>query len=207
MENKVVQKSTIIKDALALFLITLVAGLALGFVYEITREPIDRRKMEEKLQAYQAVFSDADLIEEDMELMQIASELDGKVSIDEVNKVFGKNGDMIGYIFVVTTKEGYNPPIKMAMGFDQDGITGLEFLELNETPGFGSRASEPEFKDQFIGRNVDAFTVVKGGATGDDQINAVTGATVTSNAVVNGINTVVKFLSSNVSDFGGGVNE
>ena len=208
MENKVSKnKSSIMKDALVLFLITLVAGLALGYVYEITRDPIEKRKMEEKLKAYQTVFVEADVLEEDEELMNVATELGGRTTIDEVNRVFNKNGDMIGYVIVISTKEGYNPPITIAMGYSEKGITGMEFLELNETPGFGSRASEPEFKDQFNGRKVDKFTVVKSGASGDDQINAVSGATITSNAIVNAVNVGIEFLSEYATDLGGGVNE
>ena len=208
MENKVSKnKSSIMKDALVLFLITLVAGLALGYVYEITRDPIEKRKMEEKLKAYQTVFVEADVLEEDEELMNVAAELDGRTTIEEVNRVYNKNGDMIGYVVVISTKEGYNPPITIAMGYSEKGITGMEFLELNETPGFGSRASEPEFKDQFNGRNVDQFTVVKSGASGDEQINAVSAATISSNAIVNAVNVGISFLSEYATDLGGGVNE
>lgn len=205
MENK--NKSTIIKDAITLFIITVVAGLALGYVYEITRDPIEKRKMEEKLKAYQAVFTEADVLTEDEELLLAAADIGGKTAIDEVNKVFDKNGNFIGYIMVITTKEGYNPPITIAMGYGKSGITGMEFLELNETPGFGSRASEPEFKDQFQGKNAKQFNLVKSGATGDDQINAISGATITSNAVINAVNIGINFLTEHAAELGGGVNE
>jgi hypothetical protein len=75
-----------------------------------------------------------------------------------------------------------------------DMLTGIDFIELNETPGMGMRAAEPAFKDQFSGRMVSGFTLNKsGGSNAPDQIDAISGATVTSSAVTNAVNAGLDF--------------
>ena len=74
-------------------------------------------------------------------------------------------------------------------------VNGIAFTELNETPGMGMRASEPDFAGQFAGKKVDAFTHDKSGmAEGEDVINAISGASTTSGAVVNAVNAALDFF-------------
>lgn len=209
-------KSTLLKDALALFLITLVSGLALSFVYEITKAPIEKQAMDKKLEAYQTVYTAADSITTDEELMELAANTDLKslnaaykgVTIDEINKAFNTSGEMIGYIIKVSTIAGYKDRITLALGYSKEGsITGMEVLYINETAGLGMIAAEPSFKDQFTGKNVESFEVTKAGATEDGQINAISGATITSDAVVNAVNAGINFVRENATDLGGGQNE
>jgi electron transport complex protein RnfG len=208
-------KSTLLKDAIALFLITLVSGLALSYVYEITKAPIEQQHIEKKLKANQAVFVEADNFTVDEELMALAETTDlvslnaiyEGVTIDEISKAMSGN-EAIGYNITVTTTTGYKDPITMVIGYTNDRtINGIELLSINETAGLGMNASKPEFIGQYVGKGVDQFTVTKTGATEENQIDAISGATITSNAVTNAINAGIGFVTEYATDLGGGQNE
>ncbi len=111
----------------------------------------------------------------------------GNTYITCADAVLDASGTVVGYVVNVTNRDAYNPPMKLAVGVNPDGTTaGIVFLELNETPGKGSKADEPAFKEQFRDRDVDAFVL-------NDNIDAITGATVTSKAVVNAVNAALDF--------------
>lgn len=202
---KTEKKSTIIKDALALFVITLVAGLALGFVYELTKEPIAQRALEEKTAAYASVFQEAEKFEEEEALKNAVADsanilansgLEG-VSVDEAFVALDASGNKIGYVMSVSSSKGFGGQITMSLGVTTEGATtGLEFLVINETAGLGSKAEDPAFKDQFVNKTVEQFEMVKTGASSDNQIDAIGGATVTSTAVTNAINAGLYFVTN-----------
>ena len=70
-----------------------------------------------------------------------------------------------------------------------------EFLTINETAGLGMNAQNPEFMDQFIGKE-GSFNLVKDGASGDNDIQALSGATITSTAVTNAMNAALYLIGS-----------
>lgn len=187
----------IMLNSLKLFLITLIAGLLLGTVYEITKEP--RKKQEEKTKqtAYEKVFEAADSFEEmdydKKELETYISDNGYKPSIayiDGIVKALDGDKNVVGYVITVTDKEGYGGNIQFTIGIQSDGtINGVSFLSIEETAGVGMKAKENKFKSQFEGRKVDSFEYAKNGATADNQIDAISGATITTNAVTNGVNT------------------
>lgn len=190
-------KNKIIKDALALTLITLVAGVALGGVYEITKDPIARQEAQAKAEAYEQVFTDAAAFEEvemdDTLIQTIRDQLDQEgykaQSIEEVMRAEDQSGETLGYAFAVVTSEGYGGDIQFSMGVQNDGtLNGISILSIGETAGLGMNADTPAFKDQFVGKQVEKLQYTKNGATQDDEINAISGATVTTNAMTNGIN-------------------
>ena len=171
-------KNKIIKDALALTLITLVAGVALGGVYE-------------------QVFTDAAAFEavemDDTLTKTIRDQLDQEgykaQSIEEVMRAEDQSGETLGYAFTVVTSEGYGGDIQFSMGVQNDGtLNGISILSIGETAGLGMNADTPAFKDQFVGKQVEKLQYTKNGATQDDEINAISGATVTTNAMTNGVN-------------------
>lgn len=213
MESKDKNKSSLIKDAIMLFLITLISGLALSFVYEITKAPIAEQEVLKKQQANQAVFTDASSFEADEELMNIAkttdlsslSEAYAGITVDSINKALDSNGELLGYNIMVTTNQGYDDTMTLVFGYAKDGtIKGVEFISLTETAGLGMKAEKPEFKDQFLNKKVAEFTVTKTGAASEDQIDAISGATITSKAVTNAINAGIGFITANSADLGGG---
>ena len=192
-------KNKIIKDALALTLITLVAGVALGGVYEITKDPIARQEAQAKAEAYEQVFTDAAAFEEiemdDTLIQTIRDQLDQEgykaQSIEEVMRAEDQSGETLGYAFTVVTSEGYGGDIQFSMGVQNDGtLNGISILSIGETAGLGMNADTPAFKDQFVGKQVEKLQYTKNGATQDDEINAISGATVTTNAMTNGVNAV-----------------
>lgn len=190
-------KNKIIKDALALTLITLVAGVTLGGVYEITKDPIARQEAQAKAEAYEQVFTDAAAFEEiemdDTLIQTIRDQLDQEgykaQSIEEVMRAEDQSGETLGYAFTVVTSEGYGGDIQFSMGVQNDGtLNGISILSIGETAGLGMNADTPAFKDQFVGKQVEKLQYTKNGATQDDEINAISGATVTTNAMTNGVN-------------------
>ena len=84
----------------------------------------------------------------------------------------------MGYVVTSTSKDGYGGAITVSVGIEADGtVSGIEFLTLAETAGLGMNADKPEWKGQYAGKNVDLFTVTKNGASADNEINAISGAT------------------------------
>lgn len=190
-------KNKIIKDALALTLITLVAGVALGGVHEITKDPIAKQEAQAKAEAYEQVFTDAAAFEavemDDTLTKTIRDQLDQEgykaQSIEEVMRAEDQSGETLGYAFTVVTSEGYGGDIQFSMGVQNDGtLNGISILSIGETAGLGMNADTPAFKDQFVGKQVEKLQYTKNGATQDDEINAISGATVTTNAMTNGVN-------------------
>ena len=190
-------KNKIIKDALALTLITLVAGVTLGGVYEITKDPIAKQEAQAKAEAYEQVFTDAAAFEavemDDTLTKTIRDQLDQEgykaQSIEEVMRAEDQSGETLGYAFTVVTSEGYGGDIQFSMGVQNDGtLNGISILSIGETAGLGMNADTPAFKDQFVGKQVEKLQYTKNGATQDDEINAISGATVTTNAMTNGVN-------------------
>ena len=186
--------SKILKDAAALLAITLVAGILLGLVYTVTLDPIAQQQKLAKEKACQEVFDgaaefpDADA---DMEAIDANLKENGldKVTIDEVLEATDAGGELLGYVITVTDSEGYGGDIQFSMGVQLDGtLNGISILSISETAGLGMKANTEEFKGQFAGKNVEQFEYTKSGAVSDNQIDALSGATFTTNAMVNGVN-------------------
>jgi len=179
-----------LKVVVVLACITLLSGLVLGYFYELTKEPIALQAEKQSQQAYQTVFPEADVFEE--------LPFDGEeTDTYRLEKVFtAKQGDIIlGTVVQVISYEGYGGDISLVVGITEDGeITGISFLSLNETAGLGMNAEKDSFKNQFENKKTDAFTVVKGEVSGDNEISAISGATVTSKAVTEAVNAALKLV-------------
>src|SRR5699024_4500532 len=99
------------------------------------------------------------------------------------------SGETLGYAINMTTSEGYGGDISFSMGVQMDGtMNGISILSINETAGLGMNAQKDEFKNQYSNKNVESFEVTKTGASADNQINAISGATITSDAITGGVN-------------------
>ena len=195
----------IIKEALVLMAITLVSGLLLGAVYSITKQPIAQAEKKAQKEAYLAVFPDAqDLTEPDNKEELLAKAADvlagaGFSTGDTLEDFYlaEKDGTVTGVVMNITSHEGYGGDINFSMGVNTDGtVTGVEMLSLSETAGLGMRAKDEEFKGQFAGKTADQFVVTKNGASADNEIDAISGATFTSKAVTNGVNAGLRFYES-----------
>ena len=191
------------KDALILFVITLVSGICLGFVYDITKGPIEQATIAANNKTYQQVLSSASAFA-DMEGSEAAvAELNasgalasfGGVAVESVLEGTDASGAVVGYVINSLSNDSYGGAVKVSVGLDADGvIAGVGIREINDTPGLGLKAKEPKFKDQYIGKNVDTLVVTKTGASAENEIDAISGATVTSNAVTNAVNTAFYYL-------------
>lgn len=196
----------IVKDAMMLFLITLIAGALLGAVHEVTLEPIAKAQQEAANATYREVFLEAtNFVTTDALTAAVADSADeiaaqgfGSVSVDSAMEAQDESGNVIGYMITATSAEGYGGDVQISVGIDADGkLTGLGFLTLSETPGLGMRAQEPEFKDQFPGKSTaETFEVTKTGATADNQVQAISGATITSSAVTGALNAAAYFVNN-----------
>lgn len=187
-------KSTIVKDTIIITMITLVAGFLLSLVQGITAKPIANQEALAKEQAYKAVFADADSFEQvSLEDAKLEAYLDEQgyaaQTVDETMVALDSGGSQLGYAFTVTTSEGYGGDIKFAIGIREDGtMNGISILSISETAGLGMKANTDAFKNQFKDKNVDKMEYTKNGASAENQIDAISGATITTNAMTNGVN-------------------
>ena len=202
---------SLVKDCVKLVVITLIAGLALGAVYGITKDPIAKQEEKKQQEAYKAVFPDAADFE-DVEgfTTEAASEviaayenpIDGHEG-DEIGSAvtaLDASGNAMGYIFNVTTGKGYGGDIQLTVGIKIDGtVCGYSVLSISETAGLGMKAKDdPSWGKQFAGKKVESFSVVKDGSgSGDDaKIDAISGATITSKAVTGAMNSCLAYFQS-----------
>ena len=201
----------IVKNTLILTAITVVSGLLLGIVYGITKEPIAEAQENTKQEAYRSVLSDASSFEtmEDFDAADAASILEENgYSSDEITEVaegIDDSGETVGYVVNVMSHEAYDGDLEVSVGIAADGtVKGIEMLSISETAGLGMKADEAEFKDQFKDKNVEKFTYTKSGESGDDKIDAISGATITTSAVTNAVDSALVYFQN---ELGGGVNE
>lgn len=201
----------IVKNTLILTAITVVSGFLLGVVYGITKEPIAEAQENTKQEAYRSVLSDASSFEtmEDFDAADAASILEENgYSSDEITEVaegIDDSGETVGYVVNVMSHEAYDGDLEVSVGIAADGtVKGIEMLSISETAGLGMKADEAEFKDQFKDKNVEKFTYTKSGESGDDKIDAISGATITTNAVTNAVDSALVYFQN---ELGGVVNE
>lgn len=198
MAEKVTKKDNAVKDAAVLVIITLVAALLLAFVYEITKDPIAAQKAKKKTEAYAAVYpglSDT-VISETLQAKAEAFAGAG-MRVDEAVLAKDASGAIVGVLMTVTTPEGYGGDITLTCGVTADGtLTGISFLTLAETAGLGMKAQEDDFRGQFENKKTDSFALMKGGAAeveGDEPVDVISNATITSKAVVKAVNGALEF--------------
>ena len=179
-----------IKLGLILLLITGVAAFLLGGAYEITKAPIATSIEADKQAAMKEILPMADKFEK----------ADVKVNekISEVNAGL-KGTEIAGYAIKVAPK-GYGGPVEIMVGLSTDGkVTGIKILSHTETPGLGANAPEPQFSDQYKDKPTkDKIEVVKTVPSKENQIQAITGATITSKAVTLGVNDAIDFYNTSL---------
>lgn len=189
----------IIKDAIILTVITVVSGCLLGLVYEITKEPIATAQYNTQQKAYQTVFADASSFEEYAGFdpnEEKAIVVDGaENTIAGAVEAKDASGATLGYVITVTSHAGYGGDITFSVGITNDGtVNGYSITSISETAGLGMKAKEEKFYSQFEGKNAESFEVVKGTAASDNQIEAISGATITSRAVTNGVDAALAYF-------------
>ena len=191
------QISVMLKEALILTVITLLAGLLLGYVHELTKEPI-RKQQEQAIQdACKAVFSqEANVSFRLTELKPseaLQEELASRgVSIGSIFQALGEGNAPLGYVIETKSSEGYGGNIVLYVGVTTDGILNdVSILSISETPGLGMRAGEVLIP-QLHQKAVSEIVYTKTGATEENEIDAISGATITTKAVTNAVNGAMK---------------
>lgn len=203
--------AVMLKEAAILFAITLLSGLILGFFHELTGEPIRIQQEKAVQEACKAVFPEEgetacfEPISDIPEGLP-AKELAGKgITIGSVFQALDGTGKPLGYVIESVSSEGYGGEIVLYVGISTDmSVSGVSILEISETPGLGMEASKVLIP-QFTGRQVKEFTYTKTGSRQEDEIDAISGATVTTKAVVNGVNGALEAAKSLME--GGSANE
>lgn len=197
----------IVHDTMILTAFTLVLGLLLGIVYGITKEPIEKVNYEKTQAAYKNVFSDADVFEEygefDKEAANaLVTEAGYKDELSDVQVAKDGSGTVLGYVITVTAKDASQASITFSVGIREDGtVNGYSITDIAETPGLGMKAEEAAFYSQFEGKAVDSFSVVKSAPAADNEIESISGATITSAAMANGVNACLVYFQN---EFAGG---
>ncbi len=180
-----------LKEAGILFAITLVAGLMLGFVYQLTKEPIHKQEVLAINRACAAVFAGADSFDE----ISYSPSADIQASLGETGVKLGTvyqakdaTGHLLGYVVESTSSEGYGGNITLYVGVALDGtLNDISILSISETAGLGMQAGDV-LVPQFSNKNVESFTYTKSGSSKDSEIDAISGATITTKAVTNAVN-------------------
>ena len=171
------KKDTFINMVVSLFAITIIAGFSLGFVNELTVGPIEKGKIERKVNALKQVLPEFD--NNPVEEIQLVKSEFAKDSV-EVYPAF-KNNEFVGAAIIGSTEKGFSGLIKIMVGFTPDGtIKNIEVLEQKETPGLGTKMKDEKNLAQFREKNPRDFNlkVTKDGG----EVDALTGATITSRA-------------------------
>ncbi len=179
--------SDIVTPTAVLVIICIVVTLALSSANALTHKKIESLAIESKNNAM------AKLIVADE-----YHELSAKTSLGDVTyNAAIKNGETVGCIFTVSAK-GYGGDIQVMTAVNMDGtITAVEILDASgETPGLGQNVTKPDWFAQFAGLK-DDISVIKGGSANADnnEINAVTGATISSKAVTTAVNTALDYAA------------
>lgn len=184
----------IVKDTLILFLITFIVAAILGVAYVGTKDQIEVSKQAKMEAAWQEVLPDGKSFEENENMNY--DEINNKLGlagytnsmITQVLTAKNTEGEEVGYVIGVESSEAYNGSIIFYMGLDLSGkLFKISLLQIAETPGLGMQAEEilvPQFSD----KEVEQFQYTKTKGTLDEEIDVISGATITTNAIVNGVN-------------------
>lgn len=172
----------VVRITSVLTLVCLICALLLSVVYGLVNKKIEINKERRVKEALTTLAPEAARIE--------------KITIEEetIYKLFDQEKNLIGYGFIASG-QGYQGKIKMMVVSDTslEYLKGIEVVESLETPGLGAKIQEDPFKSQFKGLKVaEDMVCVKDEVMREGQIKAITGATVSSRAVVNILNTRIK---------------
>lgn len=158
------------KDALILFAITLVSGLCLCVVYDVTKAPIEAATIAANNATYKQVLPEAESFD-DVEgstekIAETADEIAnlgfGGVAIESVLEAKDASGEVVGHVINSLSNDSYGGAVKLSIGFDADGtITGVGIRETSDTPGLGLKAKDDDYRNQYVGKNCESLSVTK----------------------------------------------
>ncbi len=190
--------SNIVRPAAVLLIICLIAAGLLGYVNAITSGPIADQEAAAQEESMKAVFADAAEFGEAEAIEDDAPEEHDNIDITTITPALDESGEPIGYAVAITAK-GFSAGLQLMFGVDEEGtLTGLSVVNCsNETPGLGANAANESFYSQFAGMSGDIAVTKDGG-----QVEALTGATITSRAVSNSATRAIEYVSENYPEGG-----
>ncbi|MDD4725184.1 MAG: FMN-binding protein [Tissierellia bacterium] len=176
-----------VRYALVLLIVGVVAGGVLAYSNSLTAPIIAEQEKAGSFAAFQEIFTDAD------DFVAIDEALLSKIiaqhgTIQEILEV--KSGDdIVAYVFN-TISGGYGGGITTISGFNLDGtVEGIRITENSETPGLGTRVvDDPAYQESYIGKSISEELVLSGSPASDSEVLLLSGATVSSQGVLNGVN-------------------
>lgn len=168
-----------------LLVISLVVALLLAFTNSVTKDKIKENTIREQNAAKQEVLPEASTFEE-----TAFSDETGMVKAVFAGKDAAES--TVGWC-VNVTPSGYGGELDIMVGILNNGtVSGMKVVSHSETAGLGAKAAEHDFSSQFFGKKTDEpLSVIKNGTPRDSEIVAISGATITSTAVKNGVNAAI----------------
>ena len=203
-------KKRILKNTLILLAVTLVAALCLSGVYALTKDKIAEAEAKEREESFKAVMENvssfnsipAEKITRYNENARAQSGQNG-AEILEARRVLDGSGDFIGVVVSVVSHKGYGGDVVLSLGVNRDGsISGMKVTSMSETSGLGANCQDPEWASQFAGKKTFPLNYDKSGSPEEDEIDAITGATITTKAVLEAVNAGVDYAVRYMSDGG-----
>ncbi|MCG8550148.1 MAG: FMN-binding protein [Desulfobacterales bacterium] len=194
------KKSNLAQAWLVLLLATLF-GTALAGIQAKLGPVIEANKVKETMAKIPVLVLGEDLAAElaaDNQALTVKSRMievkkNGTTKFYTVYDAWLPDGKMVGHV-VKADGQGYADKIELLVGLDAQGdtITGLFVLDQKETPGLGAKILEDNWRGQFKDKATQkTLSVVKGGGAKDDQIDSISGATISSRSVAGIVNTAV----------------
>jgi electron transport complex protein RnfG len=180
----------IVSLGLTLFAVTAITGLILGVVHDITLEPIRVTQEKLKTEALKGALPEAD----EFSPVELAAGADPMVK--DVQE--GAAGGLVSGYCITVAPRGYAGPVELIAGITSDGnLRAIRILNQAETPGLGAKAAQKDFYEQF--KDAGEIKVVKTKPASPGEIQAISGATITSSGVANGVNTALTYWKDNLA--------
>ncbi len=169
--------STFFNMTVTLLVITVIAGISLGFINDITKGPKAQAKLTRKINALKTVLPEFN--NNPVEDVQLIKSDFAKDSIEIYSGFLNEN--QIGTAVVGSSEKGFSGLVKIMVGFTPDGsIKNIAVLEQKETPGLGTKMKDEKFLSQFRGKHPSTYNLKVKKDQGD--VDALTGATITTRA-------------------------
>ena len=184
------------KLGLNLLIISAVAALLLALTNSVTASTIAQRNEQANAEARKLVLESA----QDFEQVKDAKTDNSKgVEVSEIYEAKDASGNTVGYTLKVLPS-GYGGKIELMVGIDsaKGQVSGINVVSNSETAGLGAKSTDPEFSDQYKGKPLEELSVLKNGTPGDTEIKAISGATITSTAVTNGVDAAIEVYNNSL---------
>ena len=184
------------KLGLNLLIISAVAALLLALTNSVTASTIAQRNEQANAEARKLVLESAQDFEE---VNDVKTDNSKGVEVSEIYEAKDASGNTVGYTLKVLPS-GYGGTIELMVGIDsaKGQVSGINVVSNSETAGLGAKSTDPEFSDQYKGKPLEELSVLKNGTPGDTEIKAISGATITSTAVTNGVDAAIEVYNNSL---------